>query len=78
MKRTGVREYVERLTGWHDPMGYIRHQPFVCLSYEMSIEEARRRWPESRLLLESEKPVLVLGNAVSVYTPFEVEVDPNV
>jgi hypothetical protein len=63
MKRTRVGQFVERLTAWRAIYWDLRDQPILALEYEISVEEARRRWPDPKVKWE-------------VHSPLEVEVDP--
>ena len=81
MKRTRVRQFVERLTAWHDPYWDLRRQPFITFEREIDFEEIRRMYPLPDLIPLSEFPPLPPGAVdrrikYTVYSPLEVEVDP--
>ena len=79
MKRTRVRQYVERLTGWHYADGaWIRQQPFICFSQEIDIEELKRRYPDLPQydIRTPPMPPGAIGQKLCIYAPLEVEVDP--
>jgi len=71
LKRTRVRQYVERLTGWRRAWEGLRNQAFIMLDYEISIEDARRMFPTAERLWYNRGKT-----AVEVYAPLEVEVYP--
>ena len=70
-KRTRVRQFVERLTGWHDPYPDLRNQPFIVMDYEISVEEARAMFG-----FEAHPDAIGVIVGHTVYAPIEVEVDP--
>jgi hypothetical protein len=81
LKRTRVRQYVERLTGWHYADGaWIRQQPWVSFSQEIDIEELKRRYPDLPQydIRMPPMPPGAIGQKLCIYAPLEMEVDPAV
>lgn len=66
MKRTRVRQFVERLTAWRNRYGDLRHQPFMMTTQEISIEDFRSCYPRSGVL--EERSV--------IYRPLEIDIGP--
>lgn len=72
MKRTRVRQFVRRLTGWHSLHEDIRNQPWIVFTREMSIEDAKR-------IFGFQPPEDAIGCKIgyTVYGPMEVTVSPQ-
>lgn len=75
-----LRRLWNRLRYWADPHD-LRKQPFIVVETEMSIEEARARYP-TLFTLEG-RPMKTVGYkeiggiSVEIVEPLEVEVDPD-
>ena len=72
MKRTRSFQFLRRLTQWRELYLDLRSMPILCLDYEISVEEAKRRFgyraPEGSI-------GMTVGH--TVYRPMEVELDPR-
>ena len=68
MKHTRSAQYLWRLTKWRELYDDLRNMPIYCFEQEISIEDAKRMFPD--LMLHG------VAAKYTVHEPMEVAVDP--